>query len=350
MEHDQRRKLILIPLGLVAFLIIFRSLIPMILLLGGVYVLRRRAEGRRGVPPFIQKYISDMKNIFRRSSRGQSTYGSGSFYTKKIPILLGGFLIFIFVSSGLTVVGAGNVGIQTLFGKVYDRELSSGLHIKNPLVRVIEMDTRIREYTMSITQGEGKRSGDDSIASLTKEGLKVDLDITVLYRLNENQASDVYRDVGLHYEETIIRPQIRSAIREVVARYTAKEIYSEKRDVATEEILERLDLAFSARGVEVEDVLLRNVELPVDLARSIQEKLQAEQEAERYDFILEKEKKEAERKRLEAEGQRDAQRIIDQSLTPRYLEYLYISSLKDRAGTIYVPTNPNNGTPMFRGI
>lgn len=258
--------------------------------------------------------------------------------------------VVLFGGSFWTIVSAGNTGVQSRFGKVYDEELSSGFHIKNPLVRVVEMTVRTVDYTMSVTQGEGERVGPDAITALTKEGLNVDLDITVLYHLQEDKASDIYRDVGLQYDEVVLRPQIRSTIREIVALYSAKDIYSEKRSEASAQILAELKKKIDPRGIEVEDVLLRNVVLPDNLANSIEAKLQAEQDAERYEFLLQTEQKEAERKRVEAEGQRDAQQIINQSLTTRYLEYLYIESLKDRAGTIYVPTNPSNGTPLFRGL
>lgn len=258
--------------------------------------------------------------------------------------------IFPFIGSFFVIVNAGETGVQSLFGKVRDRELSSGFHLKNPFMRVTQMSIRTEEYTMSQSSGEGEKYDDDAIRVLTKEGLEIDLDITVLYRLQEEQASDVYRDIGLNYAEKVIRPAIRSIIREVMAEYEAKDIYSEKRQEATILISERLTGTLSERGIELQEVLLRNVELPTDLAASIQQKLQAEQDAERYDFLLQTEEKEAERKRIEAEGQRDAQKIINQSLTSRYLQYLYIESLKDREGTIYVPTSPNNGTPLFRGI
>lgn len=203
---------------------------------------------------------------------------------------------------------------------------------------------------MSIIQGEGQRQGSDVISALTKEGLSVDLDITVLYHLVEENASDIYRDVGLNYDEVIIRPQIRSVIREIIAQYEAKDIYSEKRQEASQEIADNLVTKLGPRGIELEEVLMRHVQLPADLAQSIQLKLQSEQEAQRYDFLLQTETKEAERKIIEAKGQRDAQQLINQSLTERYLQYLYIQNLQDREGTIYVPTNANNGVPLFRGI
>lgn len=259
-------------------------------------------------------------------------------------------ILFSIASSFWVIIPAGETGVLSFFGKVKDSEFSSGFHFKNPLVQVTKMDIRTQDYTMSITQGEGQRYGSDVISALTKEGLSVDLDITVLYKLVEDKASDVYRDVGLNYDEVIIRPQIRSVIREIIAQYEAKDIYSEKRQEAAQKILDVLKTRLDPRGVEIEDVLLRHVELPANLADSIQKKLQAEQEAERYDFILATETKEAERKRIEAAGQRDAQQIINQSLTQNYLNYLYIQSLKDREGTIYVPTNPSTGMPLFRGL
>ncbi|MBU0661429.1 prohibitin family protein [Patescibacteria group bacterium] len=266
-----------------------------------------------------------------------------------IPILLVVFVV-TFGSSFWTIIDAGQTGVKSLFGKVQDDELSSGFHLKNPLVKITKMNIRTQEYTMSISYGEGKLSGNDAIAALTKEGLSVDLDITVLYRLMEQEASEVYKTVNVDYEDVIIRPQIRSIIREVVAEYSAKDIYSEKRQEVSAEIHERLKNSVEVRGIAVEEVLLRNVVLPANLAESIQKKLQAEQESQQYEFLLEKETKEAERKRLEAAGQRDAQQIINQGLTDRYLEYLYIESLRDREGTIYVPISPNTGMPMFKSF
>jgi len=259
-------------------------------------------------------------------------------------------LVIIFLINAIVVVEAGLTGVYSLFGKVRDNELRSGIHLINPLAKVIPMSIRTEEYTMSIITDEGKKTGADSIEALTKEGLKVDLDITVLYHLNEDNASDIYKNVGLNYEEKVIRPAIRSVIREVIAQYEAKDIYSEKRNEAALQISEQLVVQMEPRGIGLEEVLLRNIQLPANLAQSIQEKLQAEQEAEKYDFLVAREKKEKERKIIEAEGQRDAQTIINRSLTTNYLYFLYISQLKDRAGTIYVPTSPSTGMPLFRNV
>lgn len=252
----------------------------------------------------------------------------------------------ILLANMLVIIPAGYTGVYHLFGKVRDKELSSGIHLINPLASVVEMTIRTEEYTMSVATGEGQRFGNDSIDALTKEGLKVGLDITVFYHLQEEKASDVYRTLGTSYEEKVLRPEVRSAIREVIALYEAKDIYSDKREEAVEKIMLILEGSVEPRGVVVERVLLRNVELPNMLAQAIEDKLTAEQEADKYDFVLEKEEKEAERKRIEAAGQRDAQQIINQSLTDRYLQYLYIQNLEEREGTIYVPYD----LPLMRGL
>lgn len=272
-------------------------------------------------------------------------------HTKK-SITLGVILIFaiwLFFAS-VQVIEAGSTGVYSLFGKVRDNELSSGIHLVLPLAKVTRMSIRTEEYTMSIAKGEGQKYEADAITSLTKEGLSVDLDMTVLYRLEEDKASDVYKKVGLNYVEKIIRPMIRTSIRDVIADYEAKDIYSDKREEASLNIKDNLKKALEPMGIIIEDVLLRNVALPKDLANSIQVKLQAEQEAQRYDFVLDKEKKEKERKIIEAEGQRESQKIINESLTTNYLYYLYVNGLKDRKGTIYVPTGTNTGVPLFRNL
>ncbi|MCG2698592.1 prohibitin family protein [Candidatus Parcubacteria bacterium] len=266
-----------------------------------------------------------------------------------VSIVIIVFALWLFFAS-VIIVDAGETGVYSLFGKVKDNELSSGFHLVIPLAKVTKMSIRTEEYTMSIAQGEGKKYSADAITSLTKEGLSVDLDMTVLYRLQEDKASDVYRELGLNFDEKIIRPTIRTSIRDVIAQYEAKDIYSAKREEAAFQIAGNLKAVMDPRGIIIESVLLRNVALPANLANAIQEKLQAEQEAEKYDFILAKEKKEKERKIIEAEGQQESQRIINQSLTTNYLYYLYINQLKDREGTIYVPTSPTTGMPVFKEL
>lgn len=248
----------------------------------------------------------------------------------------------------LVVIDTGKIGIISTFGSVSDRTLNSGLNIKNPFSKVTEISIRTEEYTMSSVENEGKIQGDDSVDARASDGAQVKVDITVLFHVKPEAAVSIFKDLGIDYEAKIIRPVIRSAIREVVAKYTIIEVFSTKRDEIAQKIKEQVAKNIDARGVVVEDTLLRDVKLSQALADSIEQKLTAQQEAEKFEFILAKEKKEAERKVIEAKGQRDAQILISESLTSKYLSYLYINSLKDRQGTIYVPTE--GGMPLFKQI
>ena len=254
-----------------------------------------------------------------------------------------------FLSAGV-IVPAGETGVYHLFGKVKDDELHSGFHLKNPLANVQKMSIRTEEYTMSIAPTEGEKEGNDSIDALTKEGLKVAMDLTVLYRLEENKASDVYRELGIDYEDKIIRPQIRSTIREVVSLYSAKDLYSDKRQEVEDKIFEKVKNSIEDRGVIVEKVLLRNIVLPEKLTRAISDKLEMEQQAQKMEFVLEKEKKEAERKTIEAEGIKKSQDIISRSLTPAYVRWYSIEMMKQLANSqnttfLFVPMD-NQGMPV----
>jgi regulator of protease activity HflC (stomatin/prohibitin superfamily) len=328
-----------------------------------IYLKNKDAHTSGGIFDGVEKFFKIFKSLIKNNSASHTSFNSNNKNfmehvvnqsldkkTRKV-IFAGGILVvaFIVFLNCVVTIPAGNTGVQSLFGKVKDSELSEGLHIINPFISVNKMSIRTEEYTMSGTTGEGQRTGADQISALTKEGLPIDLDITIQYRLVEDTASEVYRKLGLNYQEKIIRPVIRSVIREIIAQYDAKDVYSAKRTEITSSIKESLARAIEPRGILIEQVLLRNVILPNKLSASIQAKLQSEQESQRYDFVLSKEKKEAERKRIEAEGQRDAQRIINESLTPKYLQYLYINELKDRAGTIYIPTG-QNGLPIFKDI
>ncbi|MEI8361082.1 MAG: prohibitin family protein [bacterium] len=264
------------------------------------------------------------------------------------------FLALIFaiwlVASSFYVIDASEVGVYSLFGKVRDISLEPGFHLVNPFANIIRMNAQTQEYTMSRSIGEGKVVGDDSIAALTKEGLNISMDITVLYKLDRLQAASIYKTIGLDYEEKVIRPEIRSTIRGVASQYTAKEIYADKREEANDKIFAGLKKSMDSRGIILEQILLRDVGLPADLSAAIQAKLAADQEAQKYDFILEKEKKEKQRKIIEAEGQRDSQKIINESLSQNYLYYQYINSLKDRQGTMYIPVGTTNGMPLFKDL
>ncbi len=244
-------------------------------------------------------------------------------------------VIFLLLSM-VRMVGPGRVGVQVLFGKVKERTLNSGLHFVNPLISLEHMSVRTQAYTMSIKAGEGQIKGDDAITSLTAEGLRVQLDVTVWYHLVPDNAAEVYKNIGLDYVDKIVRPAIRTAIRNAAVKYNATDIYSVKRMQVTDDIKNELDTNFTPKGVLCEKVLLRNVELPAKVKNAIDEKIAAEQDAQKMKFVLQKETQEAERKTIEAAGISKANKVIANSLTSRYLQWYYIQTL---GGLIDSPNN-----------
>ena len=223
----------------------------------------------------------------------------------------------------------GEVGIQVLFGSTSNDVLESGFHVINPLVNVVRMDIRTQAYTMSAKSNEGQVKGDDAIQVLSQDGLTLQLEVTVQYHLSSKSAPNVYSKIGLDYVEKIVRPEIRSALREAGVNYLATDLYSSKRNDYTGLVREKILAAFKDRGIVMENVLLRDILLPEKVRGAIDEKIAAEQESQKMQYVLQREKQEADRKRVEAGGISDAQRIIASSLTNQYLQYNYISTLKE---------------------
>jgi regulator of protease activity HflC (stomatin/prohibitin superfamily) len=255
----------------------------------------------------------------------------------------------IFVS-----VGAGEVGVKfNQFGGVEEDELGEGLHIVPPWVSVTKYSVRSETYTMSGVVNEGEVVGDDQIKALTTEGLTLGLDITVRYRLVPDSVSTVHQTLGTNYAEKIIRPTIRSSIREVVSSKTALQVYGEERELVAGEMLSNIAAALDSDGIIVEEVLVRNVVLPTKVAEAIEAKLQADQEAQRMIFVKQKEQLEAERKIIEANGianstiaqaygEAEALRIINEQLAknPDLINYKYIQMLQGQdIQTMLVPTD-----------
>ncbi len=231
------------------------------------------------------------------------------------------------VSAGVRIVPAGYVGITTLFGHVDNTVLYSGMQIINPLKNMILMDARTQSYTMSSVANEGQIQGNDTISVLTADGLKVDLDVTVWYRIDPVKAPLIYKTIGLQYNDKIVRPAIRTAIRNAAVKYNATDIYSTKRQVLTEDVYSDVNQLLKPNGIICEKVMIRNITLPKEVQDAINAKIAAQQDAEKMVYVLQKEEKEAERKTIEASGIAAYQRIISKNLTKEYLQWKYIESL-----------------------
>ncbi len=228
-------------------------------------------------------------------------------------------------------IDAGQIGVQKMFGKVDDNILVSGLNIVNPLVEVEYLDTKTQNYTMSGIKDEGDKEGDDAIRVLSSDGLEVVIDITVLYKIIPTNAPKLIKEVGSLYQDVIVRPIVRTRLRDNAVYYEAVALYSTKRDEFQNRIFETIKKDFSIRGLELESVLVRNIVLPASVKTTIESKINAEQEAQKMQFVLQKEKQEAERKRVEAQGIADYQRIISSGLSDKQLQYEMIKANKEIA-------------------
>ncbi len=232
-----------------------------------------------------------------------------------------GLLLIGLAVSTVVQIGAGQVGVQTLFGKVENRVLPPGLSVVNPLVDVTRFDTRTQNYTMSAVHAEGQQSGDDAIRVLSADGLEVVIDLTVLYHVVPAQAPHILSTIGEDYQDKIVRALARTRIRDNAVYYDAVALYSTRRDEFQTRILNAIEKDFRSNGLQLDQLLIRNIQLPQSVKTSIESKISAEQDAQKMQFVLQKEKQEAERKRIEAQGLADYQRIVNTELTDKLLQY-----------------------------
>jgi regulator of protease activity HflC (stomatin/prohibitin superfamily) len=246
-------------------------------------------------------------------------------------------------TSCIKQIDAGQIGVQSLFGKVQDEVLTSGLNFVNPLMEVKTIDVRTQNYTMSGVHNEGDVAGDDAIRVLTADGLEVVIDLTVLYRVQSNQAPKIVREIGYDFKNVVVRPITRTKIRDNAVYYTAVDLYSLKRDEFQTRIFKTIEENLKARGLVLEQLLVRNIALPTSVKGSIEEKIKAEQDAQKMQYVLQKEKQEAERKRVEAQGIADYQRIISMGLGDKQLQYEQIQAMKG------LMTSPNSKVIIMGG-
>jgi regulator of protease activity HflC (stomatin/prohibitin superfamily) len=277
-------------------------------------------------------------------------------------LALGAAALLAALLSTVAIVPAGHVGIPVVFGRVQDRQLNEGLNFVNPFAQVVSMTVRTETYTMSSVRDEGAVKGDDSITALSADGLMMPLDLTLAYRLVASDGSWLYRSIGPDYVDKVVRPASRTAVREAIAGFTAQEAYSTRRQelaanidqlltTRLRELLMQHEDFGNRRGFIIEQVMIRNVQLPARVKNAIEEKLEAEQQALRMRFILEKERQEAERKAIEARGISDFQNIVSRGISDQLLAWKGIEATQQLAQSsnskIVIIGNPKNGMPLI---
>lgn len=251
-------------------------------------------------------------------------------------LIAGGVAIF----NVFTVVSAGTVGVVDFLGNVSDNTLKAGVNLVNPMAKVIKFSIKTQEIkeVMNVP---------------SEEGLSVQLEISLLFRLDPDNANIIYKTVGPNYTEIILMPQFRSVVRGVTARYEAKALYTASREKLAGEIMAELEGLVGPRGITIETAALRQIILPERLTKSIEEKLQAEQESQRMAFILKKEEQEAERKRIEAKGIKDFQTIVSEGINDQLLRWKGIEATEKLANSnnskVVVIGSGKDGLPLILG-
>jgi prohibitin 1 len=268
----------------------------------------------------------------------ESSSGGGKGLLRGVGMLI--LLVFgiVLASSATACVKTGHVGVVSVFGRVTGRTLSEGIHLVNPLANVTELSIKTQEIK-------------EKAAVPSKEGLIMGLEASVLYHLDPAKAATVYQQVGPTFAEVLLVPTFRSAIRAITAGNTAASLYSDGREGIAHQILEDVRRQVAPRGIIVENVLLRDLQLPDSLKHAIEAKQQAQQEAQRMEFVLQREKQEAERKRVEAAGIKDFQDIVSQGISEKLLEWKGIEAtmelVKSTNSKVIVVGNSKNGLPLI---
>lgn len=270
------------------------------------------------------------KNAKKRFNRSESIFALAGM----------ALAIVIALAQGFTVIPAGHTGVIDFLGYVSDNTLKPGVNMVNPLASVEKMSIKTQELK-------------ELMSVPSKEGLSVDLEISLLFKLDSDKANEIYKTVGPNYAEIILTPQFRSVVRGVTARYEAKALYTASREKLAGEILDELENLVGPRGIIVEQAPLRQIKLPERLTKSIEEKLQAEQESQRMEFILTREKQEADRKRIEAKGIADFQEIVSKGISEQLLKWKGIEATEKLANSqnskIIVIGSGKDGLPIILG-
>ena len=253
-----------------------------------------------------------------------------------------GFVVALFIAllQCFTIIPAGHTGVIDFLGYVSDNTLKPGVNLVNPMANVEKMSIKTQELK-------------EMMNVPSEEGLGVELEISLLFKLNPDKANEIYKTVGPNYVDIILVPQFRSVVRGVTARYEAKALYTASREKLAGEIVDELEKLVGPRGLTIEQAPLRQIILPTRLTQSIEEKLQAEQESQRMAFVLQRETQEADRKRIEAKGIADFQEIVSKGISEQLLKWKGIEATEKLANStntkVVIIGSGKDGLPLILG-
>ncbi len=231
-------------------------------------------------------------------------------------IILTALSVFIVLLSSCVTIREGEVGVKRTLGKYANQPYTEGFKVYNPFAsRVFKMSTQTENLEVGL-----------NIPS--KEGLTILSEVSILYNIDGSKSPEILRNIGTEYERNVILPVFRSAVADVTSRFYAKDMHTGERATIEAAIRDQMMKLMEGKGIDVEAVLLKSIQLPPSLAKAIEEKLEAEQQAQRMEFVLQQARREAEQKRIEAEGVRDAQLIISDGLDNKILQFKSIEALQ----------------------
>lgn len=286
---------------------------------------------------FIASLLTTLIAILVYLNAGTVANQRNSFAVRAVSALIGIIALIASISRVLVIVPPGNIGVENLFGRVSDTTLNPGVNIVNPFTKVLNFSTRLKDIL-------------ENVDASSQEGLNLNLDVSLQYKLDPQKASTVYKTIGISENQLVIS-RFRSTIRSIIAQYPASAVYSTKRQEVARKINQQLTQELLPLGFVVEQALLRNVKMPDTIQNAIQEKLKAEQENQRMKFVLEKQRQEAERKRIEAKGIADSQKIISDGLTDKVLQLRTIEATEKLAQSpnskIIVVGSGKGGVPIL---
>lgn len=240
----------------------------------------------------------------------------------------------------ITVVQAGEVGLVDTLGNVSEQHLQPGLHLVNPMAKVRKFSVKTQNLSFSAMVP-------------TNEGLSVEVEMAVLFRLDPEHVRELYKNVGKKYQSVVLEPTARAVLRNTVARHEAKQLYTAGREKLALDVADELSTQLRSRGIVAEQVLMKRIKLPINVSAAIEHKLQMEQESERMKFVLIKEQQEAERKKIEAEGIANFQTIVSSGINDDLLRWKGIEATAELAKSPNAKTvvfgNPSDGLPVILG-
>ena len=229
------------------------------------------------------------------------------------------FSLAILTLASCRVIRQGEVGVKRTLGKIHPKPLQAGARFYNPFVTVI-INMPVRTVNLEV-----------NLDLPSKEGVNVGADISILYRVDGRKATSIIENIGREYERNVILPVFRASAADITAKFMAKDMHTGNRLEIEDAIRDQMMRVLDGRGFIIEAVLLKSIKLPRGLARAIEEKLEAEQDAQRMEFILQRESQEAQRRMIEAEGIMQSNSIIAKGLTKEVIQYKSIEAFRELA-------------------